>query len=125
MVQNKIISNFIQLSTKCFHVTGKETNLLLTSFISENTCQKFWIWGDFLGDPVVKNLLCNIADRALTPGRELRSHMPRAAQPARRPKHFTRCDKHLLRHSGGLTPSNNQLSKFWAFLCVLLKYRHL
>ena len=32
--------------------------------------------GDFLGDPVVKNLLFGVVDRALIPGRELRSHMP-------------------------------------------------
>lgn len=33
MVQNQIISNFIQSSTECFHITGNETNLLLASFI--------------------------------------------------------------------------------------------
>ena len=32
--------------------------------------------GDFLGDPVVKNLLFGVVDRALIPGWELRSHMP-------------------------------------------------
>ena len=32
--------------------------------------------GDFLGDAVVKSLLCGAVDGALIPGRELRSHVP-------------------------------------------------